>query len=115
MDAALGEKEAVVQSEGKQIQELLEGLQGQMEELERGRAAVAARVDKSLMSRYERIRKQRGGIAVVPVIGSTCKGCQRNLPPQMANNLRTGSEIMTCPNCHRFIYAADAEAAEAPA
>jgi predicted nucleic acid-binding Zn-ribbon protein len=45
----------------------------------------------------------------------TCKGCQRNIPPQMANDLRTGNELLTCPNCHRFIYPAEAEAAEAPA
>jgi len=115
LESALAEKEAVVQSEGKQIQEVLAGLQGQMQEPESERTSFAQRVDKSLMSKYERIRKQRGGLAVVPVVGSTCKGCQRNLPPQMANNLRTGNEIMTCPNCHRFIYAADAEAAAAPA
>jgi predicted nucleic acid-binding Zn-ribbon protein len=46
-------------------------------------------------------------VAVVPVVAGTCKGCQRNIPPQMANNLLTGTEIMSCPNCHRFIYAAD--------
>ncbi len=59
------------------------------------------------MSKYERIRKQRGGLAVVAVVAGTCKGCQRNIPPQMANNLITGNEILTCPNCHRFIYAAE--------
>jgi predicted nucleic acid-binding Zn-ribbon protein len=46
-------------------------------------------------------------VAVVPVVLGTCKGCQRNIPPQMANNLITAQEIMTCPNCHRFIYAAE--------
>jgi predicted nucleic acid-binding Zn-ribbon protein len=25
----------------------------------------------------------------------------------MANNLLTGNDILMCPNCHRFIYAAD--------
>jgi predicted nucleic acid-binding Zn-ribbon protein len=67
--------------------------------------------DKSLVSKYERIRKQRGGLALVPVVAGTCKGCQRNIPPQMANNLLTSSEILSCPNCHRFIYAADEEQA----
>jgi uncharacterized protein len=105
----------VVQSEGKQIQDVLSGLQGQMQELEKERTEVATRVERSLLGKYERIRKQRGGLAVVSVVGMTCKGCQRNIPPQMANNLRTGSEIVTCPSCHRFIYFADAEAAAAPA
>jgi uncharacterized protein len=115
LETALAEKEAVVQSEGKQIQDILGGLQGQMAELENERAAMVGRCDRGLVSKYERIRKQRGGLAVVPVVGMTCKGCQRNLPPQMANNLRTGSEILTCPNCHRFIYPADPEEQTAPA
>jgi predicted nucleic acid-binding Zn-ribbon protein len=115
LEAVLAEKEAVVQNEGKQIQELLGGLQGQMAELEKERAAAVALCDRALITKYERIRKQRGGLAVVPVVGMTCKGCQRNLPPQMANNLRTGSEILTCPNCHRFIYPAEPEEQTAPA
>ena len=99
---------------GRQIQEVLQGLQAQVQELEKERDTVAASVDRSMLSKYERIRKQRGGVAVVPVVGTTCKGCQRNIPPQMANNLRNADEIQTCPSCHRFIYAA-AEPAEAAA
>jgi predicted nucleic acid-binding Zn-ribbon protein len=115
LEKALAEKEAVVQSEGKQIQEVLFGLEGQVQVLDKERTKLATLVERSLLSRYERIRKQRGGIAVVPVVGSTCKGCQRNIPPQMANNLRTSNEVLTCPNCHRFIYPAEVEAAASPA
>ena len=106
-EQALGEKEAVVAREGAEIKAALDGLQGRMTELEAERKELVERCDRSLMSKYERIRKQRGGVAVVPVVGGTCKGCQRNIPPQMANQLLTGTDILTCPNCHRFIYAAD--------
>jgi predicted nucleic acid-binding Zn-ribbon protein len=106
-EQALGEKEAVVAREGVEIKSALEGLQAQMRELEAERKRLVEQCDRGLVSKYERIRKQRGGVAVVPVVGGTCKGCQRNVPPQMANQLLTGSDILTCPNCHRFIYAAD--------
>jgi predicted nucleic acid-binding Zn-ribbon protein len=106
-EQALGEKEAVVAREGAEIKTTLEGLQERMRELEAERKRLVEQCDRGLVSKYERIRKQRGGVAVVPVVGGTCKGCQRNVPPQMANQLLTGSDILTCPNCHRFIYAAD--------
>jgi len=106
-EQALGEKEAVVSREGKEITSALEELQQKMRELEAERKSLVEQCDRSLVSKYERIRKQRGGVAVVPVVGGTCKGCQRNVPPQMANQLLTGSDILTCPNCHRFIYAAE--------
>ena len=106
-EQALLEKEAVVEREGAEIKGVLAGVESQMNELEAERKRLLESCDRSLVSRYERIRKQRGGLAVVPVVAGTCKGCQRNIPPQMANNLITGNEILTCPNCHRFIYAAE--------
>ena len=106
-EAGLSEKEAVVTREGQEIQSSLDAVQTQMQELQAERARLIEQCDKSLVSKYERIRKQRGGVAVVPVVSGTCKGCQRNIPPQMANNLLTSSEILSCPNCHRFIYAGE--------
>jgi len=106
-EAVLAEKETVVAREGSEIKGVLDALRARMSELEAERERLVALCDRSLVGKYERIRKQRGGLAVVPVVAGTCKGCQRNIPPQMANNLLTGSEILSCPNCHRFIYAAD--------
>jgi predicted nucleic acid-binding Zn-ribbon protein len=114
-EAALAEKDAVVAREGQEIQTELDGVQSRLKELDAERARLTALCDKALVSRYERIRKQRGGVAVAMVVGGTCKGCQRNIPPQMANNLLTSDEILSCPNCHRFIYAAEDQPAEAAA
>ena len=108
-EQAFSEKEAVVAREGDEIRKVLVSVQDRMVELEAERKKLVEQCDRSLVAKYERIRKQRGGLAVVPVVGGTCKGCQRNIPPQMANNLLTGTEILSCPNCHRFIYAADNE------
>ena len=113
-EKSVEEREAVVSREGKEIAGILQGVQAEMKALEAQRAAAVAICDKGLVNKYERIRKQRGGVAVVAVVAGTCKGCQMNIPPQMANNLRTAEEIQTCPSCHRFIYAA-AEAPEAAA
>lgn len=110
-ESALSEKEAVVAREGEQIHTVLGGLKEKLDALQAQRAQLVARCDPGLVSKYERIRKQRGGIAVAPVVNGTCKGCQRNIPPQMANNLLTANEILSCPNCHRFIYAAEQEEA----
>ena len=112
-EKVLAGRDEVVAHEGREIESLLSGVQAEMKELEQERTKLAASCEKSLVNKYERIRKQRGGVAVVPVVNGTCKGCQMNIPPQMANNLRNGTEIQTCPSCHRFIYAAEAD--EAPA
>ena len=106
-EAALAEKEQVAAREGKEIEGLLAAVQEQVKALEEQRLGAVAACERALVSKYEKIRKQRGGVAVAPVVGGTCKGCQMNIPPHMANLLRTGREIQTCPSCHRFIYAVD--------
>ena len=69
LEKQLADKESVVASEGRQIEEELSGVRASMDELEKERASAIARCDKSLVVKYERIRKQRGGLAVVPVEG----------------------------------------------
>ena len=112
-EVTLAEKEAVVQREGVAIQAQLAEIQLQVKALDGERAAAVKTVEPGLVGKYEKIRQKRGGVAVAPVVGGTCKGCQMNIPPQMANMLRNGFEIQNCPSCNRFIYAA--EVAPAPA
>ena len=78
------------------------------------RTAAAALVDPALLAKYENIKRRRAGVAVAPVVGSTCKGCHRNIPPQLSIVLQRADTIETCPNCHRIIYSASAVNPPAP-
>jgi predicted nucleic acid-binding Zn-ribbon protein len=108
-EQGLGSKEAVVSKESEEIQKVLAGIGRKVAVLEKEREAAVTGCDRALLSRYERLRKQRGGVAVVGVVNGTCKGCNMNIPPQMANQLRTGAEVQTCPSCNRFIYAVESD------
>jgi predicted nucleic acid-binding Zn-ribbon protein len=83
-------------------------------QLEGRRAEAVRAVEPSLLSRYENIRRRRAGVALAPVVGMTCKGCNRNVPPQLAITLQRADSIEACPNCHRIIYAAEALNPPAP-
>ena len=54
------------------------------------------------------------GATFAMVVGMTCKGCHRNIPPQLAITLQRANSIETCPNCHRIIYSAEAINPPAP-
>ena len=77
-------------------------------ELEARRAEASRRVDPKLLARYDAIKKRRAGVAVAAVVGQTCRGCNRNIPPQLFIVLQRAESIETCPNCHRIIYSAEA-------
>jgi hypothetical protein len=81
-----------------------ENLKQELAELTAGRAQLAAAVDDSTRSRYERIFKSKGENVVVSVEHSACGGCHMKLPTQIVTNCRAQGEIVGCPNCGRILY-----------
>jgi predicted nucleic acid-binding Zn-ribbon protein len=78
------------------------------------RAEAARPIEPPLLARYESIRKRRPGAAIAHVVGGTCRGCHRNIPPQLVVVLARANSIETCPSCHRIIYNAEAVNPPAP-
>jgi uncharacterized protein len=79
-----------------------------LKELQARREEAATKVEPALLAKYENIKRRRAGIAVAPVVGSTCRGCNRNIPPQLSIVLQRTDSVETCPNCQRIIYSAEA-------
>jgi len=113
---SVGEQTKLLTAQAEEVaQEELEGLvrreaeqAARIASLEARRAELATRVEPALLTRYENIRKRRGGVAVTQVIGGTCKGCNRQIPPQIAIILVRANTIENCPNCNRIIYVPEA-------
>jgi predicted nucleic acid-binding Zn-ribbon protein len=111
---ALAEREEAAQGEAKALDERKAAAEEKLRQLDTRRGEAAKLVDPALLAKYENIKKRRAGIAVAPVVGMTCKGCHRNIPPQLAITLQRANSIETCPNCHRIIYSAEAVNPPAP-
>ena len=79
-------------------------LASEAERIERERAEAARGIDAEWLSRYDRIRKHMGDLAIVPVDHGTCGGCHMQLPPQIIHNVRRGDQIVTCAYCGRMLY-----------
>ena len=65
---------------------------------------LAAKVDKSFLSKYERLIKNRDGLAIVGVVNAACQGCFRVLPPQITNEIRMKQDLVFCEHCARILY-----------
>ncbi len=72
-------------------------------ELKRRREKIVAKVSKSDLQLYERIRKAKDGKAVVPVLRNSCGGCYNRVTPQRILELRKNSAIITCERCGRIL------------
>ncbi|MEM9195901.1 MAG: C4-type zinc ribbon domain-containing protein [Myxococcota bacterium] len=89
-------------------------LETKIGEITKGRDEEAAKIDRTLVSRYNRIRAKHGtAIAEVRTHG-TCQGCRLRIPPQQYNTMQRGESIEQCPHCLRFLYLAkDGDAEDA--
>ena len=96
-----GEELAYMEEENrKRIEQLERELSKYVDE----RNSKASRVDADLLSRYEKLRKAKDGLAFVAVRSNTCQGCFMEIPPQVVSELMKGDRIMTCERCSRLLY-----------
>jgi predicted nucleic acid-binding Zn-ribbon protein len=70
-------------------------------EVVRARQELCQHIDPKLLAAYERIMKRYGDRALVPVVNEFCGGCYSKLPAELVTHQ---SELLTCPNCGRFLY-----------
>lgn len=105
---ALSERELGAQDELAALGKRAGDYEAKLRELEARRVEASKKVDPALLSRYENIKRKRAGVAVAPVVGNTCRGCNRNIPPQLGIVLQRADSVETCPNCNRIIYSAEA-------
>jgi predicted nucleic acid-binding Zn-ribbon protein len=107
-EEALADREEGAQTELASMEKDRGEAEERIRALEARRAEAAKVVDPGLLAKYENIKRRRAGVAIAQVIGSTCKGCHRNIPPQLAITLQRANSIETCPSCHRIIYSVEA-------
>lgn len=96
-EAKLIEDKKTRGEDAKRIESELEGLKG-------ARGALAGKIDRLILPKYQRIINSKDGLAVVPVANDACQGCFRILPPQVINEIRMKSELIFCDNCARILY-----------
>jgi predicted nucleic acid-binding Zn-ribbon protein len=82
----------------------LTGIDQAVSEASARRQAVAAKLAKDVISRYEMIFSRRGGTAVVEVTGGICQGCYMNIPPQLWNEIIRNDKVHFCSSCQRILY-----------
>ena len=90
--------------EKKKIESEKTAAQAEHEELVKKREEFAKDLDKTILSKYERVLAGKGGVAVVPVVGDACGGCNMNLPPQVINEVKLMVDLRFCENCARILF-----------
>lgn len=86
-------------------------LQAKIEDKMEKRGTLVKDINRQVVGVYERIRKGKGGMAVVPIRKRACSGCFKQIPPQRIQEIRRGDRIFACDNCGRILTWSDEESA----
>ena len=100
--------EQVKTSKSDQLQSLnleSEALHKNLERLNTERQAVIRDIAQQAISTYDQLRRQRRGIAVVPLTDAACEACGTTLTPSQQQTARTTSQLFHCPSCGRILFA----------
>ena len=76
----------------------------QISTLSTDRNRKAKLIDPEDLVLYERIKTQRGGIAVSNVRRGLCEVCKMSLPTHKLQRARSRREIVPCDSCGRILY-----------
>ncbi len=101
---AMKEEEAKLKTEKARCAGELKEIEARLNSLNAERAGMAAKADRGILAKYERILKGKDGLALVPVREDSCGGCHMNLPPQVINEIRMKSGLVYCEACARILY-----------
>jgi len=99
-------KETAVELE-KQKKELEKTIQSTEEEhktLTAQRDKIAPNIGVRHIGLYDRVRKARNGVAVVPVTNHSCGGCHSYLTSQFVVEIRGGDGVTQCNSCQRILF-----------
>jgi predicted nucleic acid-binding Zn-ribbon protein len=91
----------------QQIQELRgreENLRKELASVTTDRAGIAASIDEEHVTKYERLRRNKGDKVVVGIEHAVCGGCHMRLPAQVLVSCQAEQEISYCLNCGRMLY-----------
>jgi hypothetical protein len=84
-------------------------LQAKIEDKLEKRTFLIKDINRQVVGLYERIRKGKGGMAVVSIRKRACSGCFKQIPPQRIQEIRRGDRIFPCDNCGRILTWSDEE------
>lgn len=101
------EEEITSQKEKDSIDKRAKELESKLFELLAKREKITPNIEKQIMARYERVLKNRDGLAMVRIEGGSCGGCHMNLPPQVISDVKLREDIIVCGSCSRILYIDD--------
>jgi uncharacterized protein len=104
-----GEERSDIEQRVSEVRAALQAREHELEtelgEVLAQRDDIASKVEPDLLRRYDQLRTELGGIAVAPLVGSSCGGCHLTLSAMELDRIRSGpaDTLVYCEECGRLL------------
>jgi predicted nucleic acid-binding Zn-ribbon protein len=88
----------------KELEDILERTINEETKLQHEREKIVRGIDQRYFRQYEKIRKAKNGLSVVPIKKGSCGGCYSAIPAQRIVQIRELDRLYTCEHCGRILF-----------
>lgn len=100
----IAEEAEEINKEEKRCQERIEAATQELNSCQGMRVKIVQGIKEGFILQYDKLRQKKDGIAITTIKNGACGGCFMGLPPQVINEVKISSELITCENCLRILY-----------
>jgi hypothetical protein len=94
-----------LKEQNKDLAQESEMLRKHLERLNSERQAVVTDIASQALGVYDRLRRQKRGLAITTIADNSCEACGTTLTPSQQQTARSRSQLFHCPTCGRILYA----------
>jgi len=103
LEQQLADTQSAWETRQAELWQQLEQLSDRQETLKNDRNSLASGVEPVELTRYEGLRRSKGGQALARVVRGLCQACRMSLPSQHLQRVRNGRQTVLCNNCGRIL------------
>jgi uncharacterized protein len=103
-EAKVKKAEDELKKHEKELEDEKEKLKKEIELHKAERKNIVSGIDEDVYREYMEKLKKFGGLAISQAENGICLGCNKNIPPQLFNEIRMNDKVMKCFYCNRFLY-----------
>ena len=104
-ESHLAESKDMVAAANKDLAQERSNLMRDCDVNQNERAAALTNIEDMELRQYDRLRKQKNGIAVARIIDKTCAACGSTLTGATYSSAKVPTKITRCNSCGRILYA----------
>lgn len=97
-------EENLFNQEKAKIDERVKLIKEEINQLNSKRSQIAPQVDQKYLTVYERILKNKEGLALAAVKNNACQGCYMTVTHQVVNEIKMFDRLIACEACARILY-----------